>query len=83
MTTTANKLVEPIHDRMPVVLHPAEYIIWLDRDQHDPEKLKRLYQPYPADLMTVDEISPLVNNPKNDYPDLLVAVESSDLLLLA
>lgn len=81
LTTAANKFVAPIHDRMPVILHPCEYDTWLDKDQHDPEKLRRLYQPYPADLMTMNQVSPLINNPKNDYPDLLVAAEASDLLL--
>lgn len=34
----------------------------------EPEKLKTLYQPYPADLMETYPVSPLVNNPRNDYP---------------
>ncbi|BEH09837.1 SOS response-associated peptidase [Geobacter sulfurreducens subsp. ethanolicus] len=46
LTTTANKLIEPIHDRMPVILHPQEYDHWLDRDMTDPTRLQSLYQPY-------------------------------------
>jgi putative SOS response-associated peptidase YedK len=34
-------------------------------------KLKHLYQPYPADLMEMYPVSPLVNSPRNDSPDLI------------
>ncbi len=71
LTTNANKLIEPLHDRMPVILHPAEYSLWLDRSVTDPEKLKTLYQPYPADLMEMWPVSPLVNSPRNDSPELI------------
>ena len=51
VTTASNKLIESLHVRMPVILHPQEYDIWLDRVLSDPEKLKPLYKPYPAELM--------------------------------
>jgi putative SOS response-associated peptidase YedK len=41
---------------------------WLDREVADPEKLKPLFQPYPADLMEMYSVSPLVNNPRNESP---------------
>ena len=75
LTTASNSLIAPLHDRMPVILHPAEYDAWLDRDQRDPEKLKRLYEPYPTDLMEMYPVSPLVNSPKNDTPDLVLHVK--------
>jgi putative SOS response-associated peptidase YedK len=56
---------------MPVILHPEEYDLWLDRETTDPGKLKHLYQPYPADLMEMYPVSPLVNSPRNDSPDLI------------
>lgn len=74
LTTTPNKLVEPLHDRMPVILHREEYDIWLDRDNHDPEKLKRYYQPYPADMMTAFPVSSVVNNARNDFPECIKPV---------
>ena len=49
MTTSANELLSPIHDRMPVILHPEAFSMWLDKDLHDPEHLRQLYQPYPVD----------------------------------
>jgi len=71
LTTSSNKLIEPLHDRMPVILHPLEYQPWLDGDMTDPTKLQRLCHPYPADLMEMWPVSPLVNNPKNESPDLI------------
>jgi len=64
LTTAANPLVEEVHERMPVILHPGEYGHWLDRDISDASKLQQLFQPYPADLMVVRRVSPLVNSPK-------------------
>jgi putative SOS response-associated peptidase YedK len=71
LTTSSNKLIESLHERMPVILHPEEYDLWLDRETTDPGKLKHLYQPYPADLMEMYPVSPLVNSPRNDSPDLI------------
>ena len=71
LTTSSNRLIEPLHDRMPVILHPDNYDLWLNRNMHDPEQLKHLYQPYPADSMEMYPVSPLVNSPHNDLPDLI------------
>jgi putative SOS response-associated peptidase YedK len=68
LTTASNRLIQPLHDRMPVILHPEEYNLWLDREVTNPESLKHLYQPYPADLMEMYPVSPLVNSPRNDSP---------------
>lgn len=59
LTTSPNRLVQTIHERMPVILHPEEYNLWLDRNVTDPEKLKPLYQPYPSDLMEMYPVSSL------------------------
>jgi len=68
LTVASNRLIRPLHDRMPVILPPEEYDLWLDRNIIDPEKLNPLYQPYPADLMEMYPVSPLVNNPRNESP---------------
>jgi len=72
LTTKSNKLIEPLHERMPVILHQQEFSLWLDREITDPEKLQHLYQPYPADLMEMYPVSSLVNRPRNDIPELIV-----------
>ena len=74
LTTEANSLIATIHERMPVILHLSEFPFWLDRDMIDPQKLIRLYQPYPADLIEMYQVSPLVNSAKNNGPDLIRAV---------
>jgi putative SOS response-associated peptidase YedK len=68
LTTSANPLITPIHDRMPVILHPDAYDFWLDKNVNNPEQLQSLYPPYPADLMTIYPVSTLVNSPRNDNP---------------
>ena len=69
LTTTANKLVAPIHDRMPVILAPDEYPTWLNKHLTDPEQLKPLYQPFPADLLEAYPVSDRVNSPRNNSPE--------------
>jgi putative SOS response-associated peptidase YedK len=71
LTTAANHLMESIHDRMPVILHPQEYSLWLDREVSEPESLKQLFKPYPAEVMQACQVSSLVNNPKNDTEDCI------------
>jgi putative SOS response-associated peptidase YedK len=73
ITTDANELVAEIHDRMPLVLAPADYVRWLSEepDPHD------LMQPYPAEPMRMWPISTRVNKPENDDPSILVPVELS------
>lgn len=71
LVTDANELLCSIHDRMPVILDPLDYELWLDPSQHDPKLLKSLLKPYPASLMTAWKVSLRVNNPQNDDPACL------------
>lgn len=66
ITTEANDLVKPIHDRMPVILPRKVYALWLDPQAQDTEKLQKLLVPYPAKEMRAYPVSLLVNNPKNE-----------------
>jgi putative SOS response-associated peptidase YedK len=59
---------------MPVIFHPDEYRTWLDRLVTNPARLVHLFQPYPADLMEMWQVSPLVNNVRNDSADLIEPV---------
>jgi putative SOS response-associated peptidase YedK len=77
LTTTANSLMAPLHDRMPVLLHPTEFELWLDRSMNNPEKLQRLYQSYPAELLQEREVSSMVNNPTHDTPENITPVNAS------
>ena len=71
ITTEANKVLEPIHDRMPVILKPNDYDQWLDAKEKDTDKLQKLLIPYPATEMTSYQVSKSVNIPSNDSPDLI------------
>jgi putative SOS response-associated peptidase YedK len=71
LTTSSNELIEPLHDRMPVILHPGEFRLWLDPEISDPAKLGHLYLPFSPALMEMYPVSPLVNSPRNDSPDLI------------
>jgi putative SOS response-associated peptidase YedK len=72
ITTHANHLVSPVHDRMPVIVPRESYAEWLNPETPEPW-LVCLLRPYPADGMTVTEVGPAVNSPKNDGPECLDA----------
>lgn len=54
--------MEPIHDRIPVILHPSEFDQWLDPGHHDPNVLTEFLQPYPEDVMAEHIVSSEVGN---------------------
>jgi putative SOS response-associated peptidase YedK len=66
ITTTPNALMEPIHNRMPVILLREAESLWLDRAIEGPEALTQLLVPYPGKAMAAYAVSPLVNSPAND-----------------
>lgn len=70
ITTHANDLVRPVHDRMPVIMPRESYGEWLDPGTSE-GRLLSLLKPYPADEMTVAEVGPAVNSPKNDGPECI------------
>ncbi len=72
ITTEPNELMESLHNRMPVILHPRDYGKWLDTSPQTPENLLPLIKPYPADFMSAYPVSTLVNKPDNDSPQLVV-----------
>jgi putative SOS response-associated peptidase YedK len=68
LTTVANAPLSGIHDRMPVILRPEDYGLWLDREVQRPEALRPLLRPYPGEEMEFYPVSPIVNSPANDGP---------------
>ena len=71
LTTAANALVGPIHDRMPVIVEPGAYGVWLDPDMQETAPLEPLMVPYPSDRMALYPVSSRVNTPANDDPDCI------------
>jgi putative SOS response-associated peptidase YedK len=77
LTTTANSVVRPIHDRMPVIVDPADYDRWLDPTIQKPELVQPLLCPYQAEKMTAYPVSPWVNSPRNNGPKCVEPLAST------
>jgi putative SOS response-associated peptidase YedK len=71
LTTAANDLIGPIHDRMPVILAPEACVDWLDPTTEDPRRLTSLLAAYPAEQMEAYPVSSLVNSPSHDAADCI------------
>ena len=69
LTTTPNETMATIHDRMPVILTPEAWGLWLDR-QSDPSELQGLLRPYSGDLRLYP-VAPLVNSVRQQGPALI------------
>ena len=74
ITTEANRLLAPIHDRMPVVLPPDAWDEWLDPENQDVSRLQKLLVPAPAKEFEAYEISTLVNNVRHEGPELIAPI---------
>ena len=75
ITTTANAVMEAVHDRMPVILPRDVEGVWLDASgAHSAAELKELLVPYTGSDLEVYEVSKLVNSPRNDTPEVLARV---------
>jgi putative SOS response-associated peptidase YedK len=68
VTTSANALLSGIHDRMPVILKPEDYDLWLDPGFTKADDLQDLLKPFPAEAMRHHRVSTHVNSVKNDDP---------------
>jgi putative SOS response-associated peptidase YedK len=66
ITTDANHVVKPIHDRMPVILQRQDYETWLDLEIQDTMALQKFLQPYPVEAMMAYPVSSFVNDPRNE-----------------
>ena len=68
ITTTPNRLMQPIHDRMPVILPPEAYRLWLDPEFEGQEALLGMLRPCAEEGWIATPVSTLVNNPRNESP---------------
>ncbi|MDI6401860.1 SOS response-associated peptidase [Balneolaceae bacterium ANBcel3] len=71
LTTSANDLIEPLHHRMPVLLRPSDYDVWLDPVTKEQDRLPALFKPHPTPGMSLYRVNEEVNNPSNNTPDLI------------
>lgn len=78
LTTAANRSMQALHDRMPVILDPAHFALWLDCAPGTSKGLEGLLQPAPDDLLEFVQVSPRLNNPRNEGPELVQPLNGSD-----
>ena len=72
LTTTANATMRQLHARMPVILEPAQWPVWLGEAEGDPAALMR---PAPNDVLRLWPVSRAVNNVRNNGSDLLDRID--------
>ena len=80
ITTEANELLQPVHDRMPVILPEDHEALWLDEQMQDTSALASLLGPYPSERMETYEVSALVNSAFNDGPGLIAPAQQGRFL---
>jgi putative SOS response-associated peptidase YedK len=71
ITTEANGVLSPIHDRMPVILDPAGYELWLNPTIETDPRLHDLLRPYAEEAMESYPVSASVNNPRHETADCI------------
>jgi putative SOS response-associated peptidase YedK len=78
LTTTPNAITSSVHDRMPVILNPDSYDLWLDPGMKDVAAVSELLRPYDARLMRCFPVSRRVNSVINDDEECSRPTERSD-----
>ena len=68
LTTTADELISQLHNRMPVILQPENYDLWLDPEVQEAGIIEPLLNPTTTEDMTLFPVSPMVNRLANDNP---------------
>ena len=74
ITTEANDAMRPLHDRMPVILDPADYGRWLEPGELTRDALDTLLSPSPNDWLAMRQVSQLVGSVRNDSPACIAPV---------
>ena len=75
IVTSANELLSPIHDRMPVILDTNDLDDWLNPAIEEPAKLLPLLKPYDGKKLELYKVSTKVNSPKNNSADLIKRIK--------
>lgn len=78
LTTKPNSLVADVHDRMPAMLRPEDYDLWLDPGITDYQRVVDFLHPFDATLMKKCPVSMRVNRPENDDQDCAREIPIAD-----
>lgn len=70
LTTSASTATAPVHDRMPVIVAPAEFDVWLDCRPGSAGPIQHILRPAPEDLLEIVSVSPRLNNYRNEGAEL-------------
>lgn len=76
ITTAANSLIQALHERMPVIVPPEAYDLWLDPAITADEMIQPLLRAYPPEEMALHPVSLRVNSPAYDSPENIQPIES-------
>jgi putative SOS response-associated peptidase YedK len=79
LTTTPNAVTSVVHDRMPVILDPDTYDLWLDPGMHDMRAVSDMLKPFDARLMRSYPVSNRVNSVGNDDEECSAPVEVAEV----
>jgi putative SOS response-associated peptidase YedK len=79
ITTEPNDLIQPIHNRMPLILRPEDEEQWLDVSRTPFAKARSVLKPYPDELMDSRDVSPIVNSAKYDGPECIQPVSDDEM----
>jgi len=71
ITTAANETVQPLHDRMPVILPDSDWEQWLDPAVKNAREVLPLLKPYASEAMKAKAVSVIVNSPTRDSPECI------------
>ena len=71
VTTAANEILAPVHDRMPVILPPSTWDAWLEPENHDVDALAQMLVPAPSDALDLYAVATAVNRPQNHGSELV------------
>ncbi len=75
ITTAANETVQPVHDRMPVILPEDAWEEWLDPAVNSAQQVLPLLKPYASEAMKANAVSAIVNSSSKDSPECIQAIE--------
>ena len=78
LTTTPNAVTSTVHDRMPVILDPESYDLWLDPGMNDAATASELLKPFDARLMRCYPMSTRINHVVNDDEECSRQVQISE-----
>ena len=76
ITTEANKVLEPVHERMPVIVDPGYFSLWLSEDVKDIDRVQKVLVLYPAERMDSYPVSKAVNFANSDSEELIKPLNS-------